>query len=62
MAFLFSGQSSQFPGMARGLYRRYPAFREAFDRCAALARPHLDAPLADVVLNPDETQRLRQTA
>ena len=35
--------------MARRLHRCCPAFREAFDRCAALLSPHLSRPLHDVV-------------
>lgn len=34
VCFMFPGQGSQHPGMARDLYARDPAFREAFDRCA----------------------------
>ncbi len=33
VVFLFPGQGSQHPGMARGLCEQAPAFREAFERC-----------------------------
>jgi [acyl-carrier-protein] S-malonyltransferase len=31
IAFLYAGQGSQYKGMGKDLYERYPAFREAFD-------------------------------
>ncbi|WUI00860.1 SDR family NAD(P)-dependent oxidoreductase [Spirillospora sp. NBC_00431] len=40
-AFMFPGQGAQYPGMGRGLYATYPAFRSAVDQCADFLVPHL---------------------
>jgi acyl transferase domain-containing protein/surfactin synthase thioesterase subunit/acyl carrier protein len=62
LAFLFSGQGSQYAGMGAALYRAHPTFREALDRCAAILEPHLDRPLLEVMFaRQSKTSLLDQT-
>lgn len=63
VAFLYSGQGAQFPGMARALYDAQPVFRAALDRCAAAMQAHLDPPLLEILFasDPAQAERIHQT-
>ena len=66
IAFMFPGQGTQYPHMARDLYRSYEVFRRYFDRCAAIATPLIGADLAALVYpevdSPQAAARLTATA
>ncbi len=64
LAFLFPGQGAQYPGMGRGLYRRYPVVARALDRCASILEPLLGLDLRVVLFgDPSEAgPRLNATA
>ncbi|MFI5916525.1 SDR family NAD(P)-dependent oxidoreductase [Dactylosporangium sp. NPDC051541] len=49
LAFLFSGQGGQYPGMADELYRTEPSFAAAFDEARAELDRHLPRPLAEAI-------------
>ncbi|MFJ8747077.1 type I polyketide synthase [Embleya sp. NPDC127516] len=49
VAFMYTGQGSQRPGMGGQLRLAHPVFADAFENACAHLDPHLDTPLRDVI-------------
>lgn len=66
VAFMFSGQGTQYVNMGADLYRSQPAFRAGFDRCAGILRNSCSLDLFPLVYpasgNPVDDEALKQTA
>ncbi|THA71772.1 type I polyketide synthase [Streptomyces sp. A0958] len=54
VAFLFTGQGSEFPAMTAGLYRESPAYRRHLDEADQALAVHLGASVREAILGGEE--------
>jgi len=57
IAFLFTGQGSQYPNMGKQLYETQPAYKNAIDRCAKILDHLLDKPILDILFREEKGER-----
>ncbi|MDJ0341808.1 beta-ketoacyl synthase N-terminal-like domain-containing protein [Streptomyces sp. H10-C2] len=54
VAFLFTGQGAQYPGMTTRLYRESPLYRRHLDDASRALEPHLGGSVTELLLSRDE--------
>ncbi|BAY23186.1 beta-ketoacyl synthase [Calothrix sp. NIES-2100] len=62
IAFLFTGQGSQYINMGRQLYATQPTFRACIDQCDRILRSYLDKPLLSILYPDSESTCIDETA
>ncbi|OUR91714.1 hypothetical protein A9Q81_17355 [Gammaproteobacteria bacterium 42_54_T18] len=61
MAFMFTGQGSQWSGMGLDIYKQHPTFKNVIDRCADIYSSYSSTALTDIIFSDQHASPLNQT-
>ncbi len=61
MAFMFTGQGSQWSGMGLDIYKQHPTFKNVIDRCAEIYSSYSSIALTDIIFSDQHASQLNQT-
>lgn len=61
IAFIFTGQGSQYTGMGKSLYENEPVFKNALDQCLSVLENYLELPPLQVMFDEHYQSSLNQT-